>query len=213
MDNTFVKKTFNLKSHAGNYDLSAKKSNWHAPEIAFGLSYQYIKPGEAILDLGIGTGLSSVLYHQAGLRIYGIDFSEKMLEVCAGKKMTVDLKQHDLLQAPYPYESNSINHAVCSGVFHVFKDLSVIFNEMQRILQNNGLFVFSVIDCDENESRAEIIKSHKFSNEQFTSYRYTYAEINELIQSHGFSLRASVVFEAIHVDRKTKLKMYLAQKD
>jgi hypothetical protein len=43
-------------------DKEAEASSWFGPEIIFGLSYKYIKAGEKIIDIGIGTGLSSFLY-------------------------------------------------------------------------------------------------------------------------------------------------------
>jgi len=39
---------------APDYDRQAKEWGWN-PEVFFGLMYQYVEPGQALLDIGIGT--------------------------------------------------------------------------------------------------------------------------------------------------------------
>ncbi|MEA3359080.1 MAG: class I SAM-dependent methyltransferase [Thermodesulfobacteriota bacterium] len=116
------------------YDDEAEATNWLGPEVAFGLSFKYINAGERILDIGIGTGLSSILFHKAGLHVSGMDISDEMLEVCRKKQFAIDLVKHDLMCKPYPYEDNSIDHVICAGVMNFFKDLTIIFQEGSRIL-------------------------------------------------------------------------------
>jgi len=58
-------------SLASHYDSEAEVYNWRGPEVVFGLTYGFVNPGESVLDIGIGTGLGSVLFHKAGLRVYG----------------------------------------------------------------------------------------------------------------------------------------------
>jgi hypothetical protein len=56
------------RNSAFEYDRQARETNWLGPEVVFGLVYEYVKPGETLLDLGIGSGLSSIRFHQAGLQ-------------------------------------------------------------------------------------------------------------------------------------------------
>ena len=44
------------------YDEEAEATGWLGPEVAFGLAYKYIQPGQSILDIGIGTGFGSILF-------------------------------------------------------------------------------------------------------------------------------------------------------
>jgi hypothetical protein len=52
---------------ATQYENQAAEIAWHGHEIMFGLMYEFVKPDETLLDIGIGTGLSSFLFHKAGL--------------------------------------------------------------------------------------------------------------------------------------------------
>jgi ubiquinone/menaquinone biosynthesis C-methylase UbiE len=54
---------------------------WHGHEALFGMMFEYVLPGQPILDIGIGTGLIAALFKKAGLEVYGIDISGEMLEV------------------------------------------------------------------------------------------------------------------------------------
>jgi 2-polyprenyl-3-methyl-5-hydroxy-6-metoxy-1,4-benzoquinol methylase len=67
------------------YDSQARVTNWFGPRVVFGLAYEFIKPDDSLLDLGIGSGLSSVLFHQAGLKVFGLDGSSEVLKICKSK--------------------------------------------------------------------------------------------------------------------------------
>ena len=70
---------------AARYDQQYAEHGCHGHEVLFGLMYEFIKPNETLLDIGIGTGISSFLFHRAGLQISGLDFSKEMLDVCESK--------------------------------------------------------------------------------------------------------------------------------
>ena len=69
------------REFAEGYDKQSLKYGWLGPEILFGLSYEYLNPGNTMLDIGIGTGLSSIPFHKAGLKIFGVDRSDEMLKI------------------------------------------------------------------------------------------------------------------------------------
>jgi hypothetical protein len=94
------------------YDEEAEASGWYGPEVAFGLAFKHVMPGQSILDIEIGTGLGSVLFRKAGLDVHGIDISSQMLDVSCSKGFG-SLQRHDLRKLPYPYESESMHHAIC----------------------------------------------------------------------------------------------------
>ena len=68
--------------YAKEYDDQIKNYHCHIAEVLFGLSFESIKAGESILDVGIGTGVSAELFNLAGLQVSGIDGSKEMLDIC-----------------------------------------------------------------------------------------------------------------------------------
>ncbi len=191
-----IKKIF-TSDRAKYYDKKAMKSQWLDPAIVFGLTYRFIHPNESLLDIGIGTGLSSELFFKAGLRIFGIDFSPEMLACCREKQMAEALKEHDLSVLPYPFAANSMDHAVCTGVTHLFEDLSPIFHETARILKPNGMFAFVVAECDEGEERAITVTPPDASHDKKVRiFRYCEKDMKQLLASYQFHKIYDLEFQA-----------------
>ena len=198
------------------YDEEAEATGWVGPEIAFGLIYKYIQPGQSILDIGIGTGLGSVLFRKAGLKVYGIDVSQDMLDACRIKGFT-NLTRHDLSERPYPYASESFDHAICVGVFNFFSDLSPVFIETARILHTGGMFVFVAGDRTEDETHEFLVgPEHTKSGKPMTMYRHSTEQISRWLNGPGFTLLKSLAFK-VHMDREKTQSLqamaYLAKKN
>jgi len=189
-------------SMAEGYDEEAEASVWLAPEVAFGLAYAHIKPGQSVLDVGIGTGLGSILFHKAGLHVHGMDISRDMLDACQSKGFAADLQQHDLCVTPYPYGTGCMDHAVCVGVFQFFEDLSPVFREVARIVRDAGLFVLAVADRGPREEGRMILGAeHTHSSAQVTMYRHSPEQIQGWLEESGFCLERSLEF-IMYMDRE-----------
>jgi SAM-dependent methyltransferase len=201
---------------AEDYDRKAEEYDWRGPEVAFGLSYAFVRPGESILDIGIGTGLSSVLFHKAGLRVYGMDASRKMLEACRSKRFAADLKEHDLTVLPYPYETASLDHAACLGVLQFFRDLRPIFEEVSRIVRDEGIFVFIVGDRAPGETaQIEVGPEHTQSDATMAICRHSPEEIAHLLGDNDFTLIRSLEFPVPMDPKRTRFlpaKAYVAKR-
>ena len=126
------------------YDNDKETQRWNGPNVIFGLSFAYMEPGQTILDIGIGTGLSSLLFYKAGLKVYGMDLSSEMLAVCKKKGIAEELRNHDLTTIPYPYSEGSIDHAMCVGVLNHFENIEPVFCEASRILKDKSIFGLSL---------------------------------------------------------------------
>jgi len=204
------------QSNIEAYDQEAEASGWLGPEIAFGLAYKFIVPSQSILDIGIGTGLGSVLFHKAGLQVYGMDISEEMMNECRNKGITTELKQHDLNEVPYPYEQTSMDHAICVGVLQFFGDLNPVFREIGRILRNNGIFVFVVGDRNpEEESEVIVDSEHTHTGTSMIMYLHSKNQINTWLEENGLVEIQSLEFMVYMDIQKTKklpARAYLARK-
>ena len=197
------------------YDEEAEATGWYGPEVAFGLTYAHVQPGQSMLDIGIGTGLGSILFLKAGLEIHGIDISPQMLDVCRSKGFS-SLHLHDLSKTPYPFDSDTIDHAVCTGVFNFFSDLSPVFQETSRILRKGGLFVFVVGDRSENEAHTiEVGAEHTKSEKTVTMYLHSAKQIAELMARYGFEPLRDLSFTVFMDRERTKsmpARSYLARR-
>lgn len=191
------------KAHAmvKAYDDEAEATGWYGPEAAFGLTYTYVQPGQSILDIGIGTGLGSALFLKAGLEVYGMDISREMLDACRSKGFT-NLKLHDLEAVPYPYDTESMDHAVCAGVLNFFSDLSPVFEETTRILRKGGLFVFVVGDRTEDEKHEFVVEAeHTKSNQPMTMFCHSTRQIDGWVKKFGFTPLRNLAF-TVYMDRE-----------
>ncbi|MBN2860405.1 MAG: class I SAM-dependent methyltransferase [Sphaerochaetaceae bacterium] len=198
-----------------SYDDEAEATGWLGPEIAFGLTYAFVKPGQSLLDIGIGTGLGSILFRKAGLEIHGMDISPQMLDACRSKGF-MSLHLHDLCKTPYPFDGKSMDHAVCCGVLQFFSNLSPVFQEAGRILKKGGLFVFIVGDRQENgASSIEVGAEHTQSDRTVTMYMHSVEQIAEWMALNGFEPVRNMPF-TVFMDREKihglPARCYLARK-
>lgn len=130
-------------AYAVDYDEQIRAYDCYLADALFGLCFEYLQLHERILDLGIGSGISAIPFAKAGLQVYGMDFSPAMLKICNTKGIATELKQHDLLEIPWPYTASEFDHILCCGVLHFISDLETIFSETNRVLKNNGIFAFT----------------------------------------------------------------------
>ena len=135
---------YDYKEIASRYDEQVKEYDSYGHDVMFGMCYEYVKPNEKILDLGIGTGLASIQFSKIGLRVYGLDISEDMLNVCRNKAFTEELKLYKLSSGNIPYDDNYFNHIICCGVLHFVSDLKKVFSDVARVLQKGGIFGFTI---------------------------------------------------------------------
>ena len=119
-------------AYAASYDADVQAYDCHVAEVLFGLCYDRVSPGQRLLDVGTGSGLSAELFAKAGLEIYGMDFSPAMLKLCKAKGFAKDLKQHDVIDVPWPYPPGSFDNVTCCGVMHFIADLHGVFSEAAR---------------------------------------------------------------------------------
>jgi predicted TPR repeat methyltransferase len=171
-------------SYAADYDNQMQAYDCHIPEVLFGLCYEFIQPGQNLLDLGIGSGLSALLFTRAGLNVSGMDFSAAMLGICRSKGIAGELKQHDLQQIPWPYPSSRFNHLNCCGVLHFISDLEGVFSEAERVLQEGGLFAFSTKVAASLETPEQKYNRQTVGGFEIFSHSSHYLE--SLLAQHSF---------------------------
>ncbi len=102
-------------------------------------------PGEQVLEVGVGTGLSFSLYPKHIL-ITGIDISRDMLAVAQARKKRDRLNnvvQLSVMDAEnMAFRDNSFDKVVAMYVASVVPDPARLVDEMRRVCKPNGRLIF-----------------------------------------------------------------------
>ncbi len=139
---------------ADSYDAAAVLQKRVREEMLDRLGLIKIAP-ETILDAGCGTGLGSFALQKKFKRaqVISLDIAFKMLQKTAAQRPFLNklLNQQHLLCADIeslPLTNNSINLLWSNLALQWCNDLDAAFNEVARVLQPEGLFIFSTFGPD-----------------------------------------------------------------
>jgi predicted TPR repeat methyltransferase len=204
-----------------NYDSYVQSHSWPGPEILFEMISEYIKTGETLLDLGIGTGLSSKPFYNAGLKIFGIEGASGMIEGCKRKKMTEEIVQFDLTStSDFPFSGKTFDHVISYAVFHFIQDLDRLFFEVSGHINPLGIFAFSVMPYSVSQGESVVTNKKKvYANKNkvsdFITYSHTDQYIQNLLVSNNLLLRKEnsvLAFIDGTENREVYFKLYVTQK-
>jgi ubiquinone/menaquinone biosynthesis C-methylase UbiE len=107
------------------------------------LLLNYLSSKKAIiLDLGCGTGLSSLYLFKKNFNIIGVDISKEMLAEAEKKPYTKLINQN--IEKPLNFKNSSFDAVLLIGVMELIEDPSILFFEINRILKNNGYFSITI---------------------------------------------------------------------
>ncbi len=95
-----------------------------------------VRPGDHVLDACCGTGDLALAGEQAGGRVVGLDFSERMLEGARRKSKSIDWVSGDLLALPFP--NDSFDAATVGFGIRNVEDLPLACRELHRVLRPGG---------------------------------------------------------------------------
>jgi demethylmenaquinone methyltransferase/2-methoxy-6-polyprenyl-1,4-benzoquinol methylase len=95
-----------------------------------------VSPGDRVLDACCGTGDLALADLQAGGRVTGLDFSERMLERARGKSSEVEWVQGDALALPFA--DGSFDGATVGFGARNLDDLEAGLRELRRVLRPGG---------------------------------------------------------------------------
>ena len=95
-----------------------------------------VRPGDVVLDACCGTGDLALADVQAGGRVMGLDFSERMLERARRKAPELEWVNGDVLALPFGDDSFDAA-TVGFGVRNV-DDLEAGLRELRRVLRRDG---------------------------------------------------------------------------
>lgn len=142
-----IKKVYSL--YAWIYDSFFGKIFEHGRYVAFNM--MNVKPGETVLEVGVGTGLSLPLYPKES-HVTGIDISQKMLEKAEGKKEYYGLTNvnlHNMDASSMAFADNAFDKVIASHVITVVPNPLKTLNEIKRVCKKDGeIFILNYTGCN-----------------------------------------------------------------
>lgn len=112
-----------------------------------------------ILDIGFGTGVLTNKLYEDGANIFGIDFSQEMINIAQEKMPNGVFIQHDFNnKLPIKLTSEKFNYIISSyAIHHLDNDKKVEFiEELEKLLKQDGKIIIAdvafktekdLIDC------------------------------------------------------------------
>lgn len=162
------------------------------------------RQGEAILDVGCGTGDLAYKLYERGANVIGIDQSKKMIEQAKKKYPFITFEVQNVVHLSY---ENAFDAVFSNATLHWVKQPKAALSCMYRALKRNGRFVAELGGKGNVQMIVdELIKQLKAFGvddieEKFLWYFPSIGEYATLMEEVGFR----VVF-AQHFDRPTPLE-------
>ncbi len=113
------------------------------PRIKHAIHSMGIAPGDKILDVGVGTGLSLPLFPRH-CKVTGIDLSAAMLKKAKQKVGKLHLDHIELLEMDamsLAFPDNAFDKVFISHVVSVVPDPYKVMSEVRRVCKNHGRIV------------------------------------------------------------------------
>ncbi|MEE9614329.1 MAG: methyltransferase domain-containing protein [Thermodesulfobacteriota bacterium] len=165
------------------------------PRIRHAIESMEIKPGDRVLDVGVGTGLSLSLFPEY-CKVIGIDLSEKMLGKARKKIKTegmdhVELVEMDAMEIAFP--DDSFDMVFTSHVVSVVPDPYKVMQEVRRVCKPGGQVV--------------IVNHFKSRNKLVAGMEKVVTPISKKIGWRSdLCLDEFIIKSGLRIDRKYKLK-------
>jgi len=149
-----------------------------------------------VLDLGCGNGRNFV--KKRGLKIYGIDFSEKMLKFAKKRtdKLKIDAKLIKSETDKIPFDDEFFDYGICFSVLHCvdsFEKRKKSVEELFRVLKSGAEAIVSI--WGRGSPRVKNKDKESFvpwtvDGKKFLRYTYIYDkdELENLLTSAGFEI-------------------------
>lgn len=132
-----------------------------------------------ILDIGFGTGVLTKKLYDDGYEVYGIDFSERMIEIAKEKMPLANLFQYDFSKGlPKEIENTKFDYIISTYAIHHLEDKDKIefINTLKKHLYSDG----EIIVGDVAFETRELLEKCKVESGDYWDDEEIYIVFNEL---------------------------------
>lgn len=174
--------------------------------------------GEKILDIGCGYGFFTDYFRSIGADAFGIDGSEKMIEIAKKRYPMTNFSVADITK-PLNIESGKFDMVFSNQVFMDIENIDFVFSECSRLLKTGGILYYSIVHPafydghwlkDENGCKyAKVIEKYiahyQFTNKfwgETTHFHRPLSYYLNIAVKNGFILKE--IIEPVSYDGKNK---------
>ena len=129
-------------------DMASRKHMTIDKDVANLLASGYVKRGDRVLDLGCGPGLYCTRLARKGLKMVGVDISERSLHYAARyaqeQHLKIDFRLLNFFDIDFSGEFDAVMQ--CHGELNTFSDekRDELLGKLNRALKPGGLLIFDV---------------------------------------------------------------------
>lgn len=120
---------------------------------------QYTMPGDRVLDLGCGNGRLFQILKDMEIEYFGVDVSEKLIEIAKKRYHQAKFQVADALNLPFP--NNYFDKIYSIAIFHHIPSEKFrlrFLKEAKRVLKPGGLLILTVWKIRQLKSIKLILK-------------------------------------------------------
>ena len=166
-----------------------------------------IKTG-ILIDLGCGTGITTIPWIKKFDKIIGIEISKPMLEEAIKKSSQVKWINQDIIHLNV---KERVDVVTChfDVLNHILrkKELQKVFDNVYRVLNNDGIFIFDMMSP---ESFIWLEKKDKI--DKISERSYSKEEVKEMLIKSKFKILQVKKQKTPEWDKKPRRNIFLVQK-
>ena len=188
-------------SFASNYDRQTLANYQQVYADTIEKSKPYLNAEQTALDIGCGSGITTIALAKSVNKIYAVDTAEKMIAVAKSKAANAGCENIEFMVTDVfdsRWESGSLDAVMAFNVLGYVKKSDAFLKRIYELLKPNGIFL-SATDCwGEKKTSAGRVQAFlcKIGLLPFMQ-NFTIRDVEELIKRNGFEILESVnLFEA-----------------
>lgn len=153
--------------------------------------------GEIILDLGCGSGELCAKIANSGASVYGLDYSENMINKALLKHPKLNFLQHDAALAfPYKFQFDAV---FSNAALHWMPNPEVVIENIAKSLKSKARFVFEMGGKGNISKVLNVIKlaANKYDIDELPIYNYfpSISEYSSILERNDFVVKYALLFE------------------
>ena len=152
-----TKDDYNLIAH----DFSRHRAKpWSETKFLFD---DYIVPGDRVLDLGCGCGQYTEFLKAKKVEYFGLDFSERLIEIAREKYPQLKFQIASALNLPF--SENFFDKVYAIALFHSIPSAEFrnqVLKEIKRVLKKDGLLILTVWNLWQRWRKRKLIYKFAF---------------------------------------------------